>query len=213
MGGEFCNFRVKMTQSDGTPAVSLQVSEQTQISIIYRFAYMNKERQLWIGNFVHWYNGSDWLNVALHTLLAFKFSVTLAAYLTIAETPTNRHTMLASTINNKCTVACGAGASIIFLDSSHCWGPPGLLLGPSLFLIHVYIIDLVDAASGCFVRFFADDTILYMKIKSSHDVSFFQCSSDCILAASIANDIKFTYSKCNIILDSAYYTEIIRITT
>ena len=53
--------------------------------------------------------------------------------------------------------------------------PQGLVIGPIIFL--VYINDLPDGLKSS-VRFFADDTVVYMTVSSASDAETFQADLD-----------------------------------
>jgi len=52
--------------------------------------------------------------------------------------------------------------------------PQGIVLGPLLFLIYIYINDLPEHVSNSRIRLFTDDCIIYKQILTPNDVDLLQ---------------------------------------
>ena len=75
--------------------------------------------------------------------------------------------------------------------------PQGSVLGPLLFL--TYINDLPDAVQHSSARLFADDSLLYRRIKDQHDQALLQEDFDSLEEWEHMWQMEFNPSKCNVI--------------
>ena len=76
--------------------------------------------------------------------------------------------------------------------------PQGTVLCPLLFL--TYINDLPDAVQHCSARPFADDSLLYRRIKDQQDKALLQEDLDSLKEWEHTWQIEFNPSKCSVIL-------------
>ena len=75
--------------------------------------------------------------------------------------------------------------------------PQGSVLGPVHFII--FINDIVDCVKHSTIRLFADDTLLYLPISSTHVTSMLQSDLNSLFHWCKSNDIKFNAAKSNLI--------------
>ena len=91
--------------------------------------------------------------------------------------------------------AVGVDGSISYLASVISWVPPGTVLGPCLFLVHIMCMSST-LSPGTYSLSFADDTRIWRGVSSREDCSTLQ--NDLQSVYSWAEHIKMTFNSGNL---------------
>jgi hypothetical protein len=125
-------------------------------------------------------------SLLIQKLIKYNISSVLVHWIT--DFLTNRY---------QCVVINGVASDLVPVTSGV---PQGSVLGPALFLL--YINDIVDVIQHCTIKLYADDTLLYKPITTTHDCELLQEDLRAVHTWSQENQMKFNTAKSYVVFFS-----------